>query len=143
MFQREFAERMAAQPGTEAYGRLSVSAQHFADVTVVEPVPPTAFSPPPAVDSAVVRTTPRTPDYEVDDEDFFLRFVKALFTQRRKTLRNAVRNTAHISGLADPDAVVAAADERLMSERAGDVTPKEFAALAALADEHGRERIDG
>jgi 16S rRNA (adenine1518-N6/adenine1519-N6)-dimethyltransferase len=143
MFQREFAERMAAAPGTEAYGRLSVSAQHYADVSVVEPVPPTAFAPPPAVDSAVVRTTPRAPDYEVDDEDFFLRFVKALFTQRRKTLRNAVRNTAHISGLDDPDAVVAAADETLMSRRAGDVTPDEFAALASLADAQGRDGADG
>jgi 16S rRNA (adenine1518-N6/adenine1519-N6)-dimethyltransferase len=120
-----------------------VSAQHYADVSVVEPVPPTAFAPPPAVDSAVVRTTPRAPDYEVDDEDFFLRFVKALFTQRRKTLRNAVRNTAHISGLDDPDAVVAAADETLMSRRAGDVTPDEFAALASLADAQDRDGADG
>ena len=137
MFQREFAERMAAAPGTSEYGRLSVSARHYADIEVVEPVPPTAFSPPPAVDSAVVRTTPRDPDYEVDDEDFFLRFVKAVFTQRRKTIRNAIRNTAHISGLADPDAVVAAADETLMSKRAGDVRPDEFAELAGLAAEHG------
>ncbi|WP_251343984.1 16S ribosomal RNA methyltransferase A [Haloplanus halophilus] len=142
-FQREFAERMAADAGTEEYGRLSVSAGHYADVTVVEPVPPTAFSPPPAVDSAVVRTTPRDPDYEVDDEAFFLRFVKALFTQRRKTLRNAVRNTAHISGLDDPDAVVEAADEDLMSRRAGDVAPDEFAALAGLAAEYGRRDPDG
>ena len=138
MFQREFAERMAAAPGSDEYGRLSVSAGHYADVEVVEPVPPTAFSPPPAVESAIVRTTPRDPDYAVDDEAFFLRFVKALFTQRRKTLRNAVRNTAHISGLADPDAVVAAADESLMSRRAGDVAPDEFAALATLAADVGR-----
>ncbi|MFD1633938.1 16S ribosomal RNA methyltransferase A [Haloplanus ruber] len=143
MFQREFAERMAADSGTDDYGRLSVSAGHYADVAVVEPVPPTAFSPPPAVESAIVRTTPREPAYVVDDEDFFLRFVKALFTQRRKTLRNAVRNTAHISGLADPDAVVAAADESLMSRRAGDVAPDEFAALATLAAEVGQGDGDG
>ncbi|MEF8857086.1 MAG: 16S ribosomal RNA methyltransferase A, partial [Haloplanus sp.] len=140
--QREFAERMAAAPGTSEYGRLSVSAQHYAAVEVVEPVPPTAFSPPPAVDSAVVRTTPRDPDYEVDDEEFFLRFVKAVFTQRRKTVRNAIRNTAHISGLDDPDAVVAAADEELMSKRAGDLAPDDFAALAGLALERG-EGADG
>jgi 16S rRNA (adenine1518-N6/adenine1519-N6)-dimethyltransferase len=137
MFQREFAERMAAEAGTSEYGRLSVSARHYAAVEVVERVPPTAFSPPPAVESAIVRTTPRDPDYEVDDEAFFLRFVKAVFTQRRKTLRNAVRNTAHISGLADPDAVVAAADEVTMSKRAGDLRPDEFAELAALAAERG------
>ncbi|QPV62317.1 16S ribosomal RNA methyltransferase A [Halosimplex litoreum] len=137
MFQREFAERMAAEPGTDDYGRLSVTAGHYADAEVVEPVPKEAFSPPPAVQSAVVRTTPSDPDYEVDDEDFFMAFLKAVFTQRRKTMRNAVRNTAHISGLGDPDAVVEAADEGLMSARAGNVTPAEFADLATLAYEVG------
>ncbi|SDZ85080.1 16S rRNA (adenine1518-N6/adenine1519-N6)-dimethyltransferase [Haloplanus vescus] len=143
MFQKEFAERMAAESGTSEYGRLSVSAQHYAAVEVVEPVPPTAFSPPPAVDSAVVRTTPRDPDYEVDDEDFFLRFVKAVFTQRRKTVRNAIRNTAHISGLDTPDAVVDAAPEALLSKRAGDLAPDDFAELASLAAEHGVEGGNG
>jgi 16S rRNA (adenine1518-N6/adenine1519-N6)-dimethyltransferase len=133
MFQREFAERMVAEAGDDDYGRLSVSAQHYADVELVEHVPAEAFDPQPRVESAVVRCTPRAPEYEVADETFFLRFVKAVFTQRRKTMRNAVRNTGHISGLADPDAVVAAADESLMSKRAGSVTPAEFAALARLA----------
>ena len=133
MFQKEFAERMVAEPGTPEYGRLSVSTQHYADVELVESVPKAAFSPPPAVESAVVRTIPRDPDYEVDDEAFFLRFVKALFTQRRKTMRNAIRNTAHISGLEDPDAVVDAADADLLGKRAGAVTPREFAELTALA----------
>jgi 16S rRNA (adenine1518-N6/adenine1519-N6)-dimethyltransferase len=137
MLQREFAERMAADPGTPEYGRLSVTAGHYADVEVVEPVPPAAFEPPPAVDSAVVRCTPREPDYDLPDEAAFMDLVKACFTQRRKTMRNAVRNTAHISGLADPDAVVAAADEALMGRRAGEVTPAEFARLARLAAEVG------
>jgi 16S rRNA (adenine1518-N6/adenine1519-N6)-dimethyltransferase len=138
MFQREFAERMAAASGADAYGRLSVSAQHYADVEVVEIVPREAFDPKPAVDSAVVRATPRDPNYDVDDEAFFLDFVKALFTQRRKTIRNGIRNTAHISGLDDPEAVVEAAEESVLRKRAGNVSPSEFAALAALADEHGR-----
>jgi len=143
-FQREFAERMAADPGTDEYGRLSVTAGHYADVEVVEPVPPEAFAPPPAVDSAVVRTTPRDPDYAVPDDEFFMDFLKAVFTQRRKTMRNAVRNTGHISGLGDPDAVVDAADEDLMSRRAGTVAPAEFADLAALAWAVGDpEQADG
>ena len=137
MFQREFAERMAAEPDTDDYGRLSVTAGHYADVEVVEPVPKEAFSPPPAVQSAVVRAEPRDPDYGLADEEFFMDFLKAVFTQRRKTMRNAVRNTAHISGLDDPDAVVEAADEDLMSRRAGKVTPEEFADLATLASEVG------
>jgi 16S rRNA (adenine1518-N6/adenine1519-N6)-dimethyltransferase len=135
--QREFADRLAAEPGTDDYGRLTVTAGHYADVEIVEPVPPEAFSPPPAVDSAVVRLTPRDPDYAVPDDDLFADLVTGIFTQRRKTMRNAVRNTAHISGLDDPDAVVAAADEALMDRRPGTVTPTEFADLTALAAEEG------
>ncbi|GAB3684483.1 16S ribosomal RNA methyltransferase A [Salinarchaeum chitinilyticum] len=135
--QREFADRLVAEPGTAEYGRLTVSAGHYADVELVEPVPPEAFSPPPAVDSAVVRAMPRTPEYEVAADEFFLRFVKAVFTQRRKTMRNAIRNTAHISGLDDPDAVVAAADEELMSARPGELPPSTFAQLAGIARREG------
>jgi dimethyladenosine transferase (EC 2.1.1.-) len=138
MVQREFGERMAADPGTDAYGRLSVSAQHYATVEVVETVPPTAFAPEPAVDSALIRAEPRDPDYTVTDETFFLRFVKAVFTQRRKTVRNAIRNTAHISMLDTPDAVVNAADEALLSQRAGDLAPSEFAELATIAADKGK-----
>ncbi|MEF8856395.1 MAG: rRNA adenine N-6-methyltransferase family protein, partial [Haloplanus sp.] len=126
---------MAAEPGAGDYGRLSVAARLYADVEVVEPVPKEAFDPRPRVESAVVRTTPRDPDYQVGDETFFLRFVKELFTQRRKTVRNAVRNTAHISGLDDPDAVVETADEAVLAKRPGDLTPAEFAALSELARE--------
>ena len=136
-FQREFAERMAADSGTPEYGRLSVTAGHYAAVEVVETVPPAAFDPQPAVDSAVVRTRPRTPDYDVPDDDFFMRFLRAVFTQRRKTMRNAIRNTGHISGLDDPDAVVAIADEDLLGKRAGNLPPAAFARLASLAWDHG------
>jgi 16S rRNA (adenine1518-N6/adenine1519-N6)-dimethyltransferase len=139
MFQKEFAERMAAAPGTDAYGRLSVTAGHYADIEVVEPVPKEAFSPAPAVESAVVRTTPREPDYEVPDDELFMSFVRAVFTQRRKTMRNAVRNTTHISGIDDADAVVEAAGEDLMGKRAGNLPPEAFARLARIAAEVGME----
>jgi 16S rRNA (adenine1518-N6/adenine1519-N6)-dimethyltransferase len=133
MYQLEFAERMAAEPGTSEYGRLSVAAQHYADVELVETVPREAFDPQPRVQSAVVRLRPREPDYEVGDEAFFLDFVKALFTQRRKTTRNAIRNTAHISGLSDADAVVDAVDESVLDQRPGNLDPATFAALANVA----------
>ena len=137
MFQAEFADRMVASAGDDEYGRLSVSAQHYAAVEIVERVPKEAFDPQPAVESAVVLCTPRDPEYEVGDEAFFLRFVKALFTQRRKTVRNAIRNTGHISGLDEPEAVVDAAEEDVLSRRPGDLDPSAFAALAELAREHG------
>lgn len=142
MFQREFAERMAASAGTSEYGRLSVTAQHYADVEVVEPIPPEAFSPPPEVHSAVVRTTPRDPDYEVADETFFFDFVKAVFTQRRKTLRNAIRNTAHISGIDDPTPVIEQLDEELLRRRPGTLPPSTFAELATVALEYGFDDVD-
>jgi 16S rRNA (adenine1518-N6/adenine1519-N6)-dimethyltransferase len=138
-YQLEFAERLVAAPGTSAYGRLSVAAGHYADCEIVERVPKEAFDPQPAVESAVVRLVPRESEYEVTDEEFFLRFVKAVFTQRRKTVRNAVRNTAHISGLDNPDAVVEAAPADLLSARAGDLAPADFAALTATAERRGRE----
>ena len=136
MFQAEFAERMAAEPGTSEYGRLSVGAQHYAEIEIVESVPKEAFDPIPAVESAIVRAVPRAPDYTVDDEAFFFDFVKALFTQRRKTVRNAIRNTTHISGIADGSSVVDAAPEELLSKRPGDLTPTQFARLAELATDY-------
>lgn len=137
LVQREFADRLVADPGTDDYGRLSVTAGHYADSERLEVVPPSAFEPEPAVESAVVRAVPRTPDYEVPDDERFLDFVTATFTQRRKTMRNAVRNTAHISGLADPDALVAAADETLMAARPERLAPADFASLCRLAADHG------
>lgn len=137
MFQQEFAERMAADPATDDYGRLSVTAGHYAEAEIVETVPRGAFDPQPRVTSALVRTTPSEPDYAVPSDDFFMDFLKAVFTQRRKTMRNAVRNTAHISGLSDPDAVVDAADGELMGARAGKLTPADFADLATVAYEVG------
>jgi 16S rRNA (adenine1518-N6/adenine1519-N6)-dimethyltransferase len=136
-FQREFAERMAAEPGTDEYGRLSVTAGHYADVELVETVPKEAFSPPPAVESAVVRVTPRKPEYTVPDDETFMAIVRAIFTQRRKTLRNAIRNTTHISGIDDPETVIEAAGEELMGKRAGNVAPESFARLARIESEVG------
>jgi len=136
-FQREFAERMVAKAGTAEYGRLSVGAQHYAAISIAEHVPREAFDPPPAVQSAIVRCLPRTPDYTVDDEAFFFDFVKALFTQRRKTIRNGIRNTTHISGIDRPAAVIEAADEALLGKRAGALAPETFAELTAIAAAHG------
>lgn len=69
------------------------------------------------------------------DDELFMDLVRAIFTQRRKTMRNAIRNTTHISGIENPDDVVEAAGEELMSRRAGNVDPEEFASLTRLAFE--------
>jgi len=128
-YQYEFARRMVAKPGTPEYGRLSVAAQYFADVEILETVPRNAFTPQPDVKSAVVRLTPRPPQYWVENPDFFLDFIRAAFSQRRKKLRNAILNS-RMPGI--DQASISALDTALLEKRAEALAPSE---LAALSDE--------
>lgn len=90
MVQKEVADRLAATPGSKAYGVLSVAVQVAAEVKKVVDVPPQAFWPAPKVSSAVVRLDLRPyPGLTVNKKDFF-KVVKAAFSQRRKTLGNAL-----------------------------------------------------
>lgn len=92
MVQKEVAERMVASPGGKEYGALSVAVQYYTEPEIMFIVPPTAFIPPPAVESAVIRCTVRTePPVRVASEKMFFRVVKAAFAQRRKTLANALK----------------------------------------------------
>lgn len=94
MFQREVAERIVAQPGSKAYGRLALLTQWRADVQIVMSLPPEAFTPPPKVSSAVVHITAlQTPRFEADAQ-VLSRVVAAAFNQRRKMLRAALKGTA-------------------------------------------------
>jgi len=91
MLQKEVVDRMAAEPGSKVYGRLSVMLQAYCRVTPLFTVPPGAFRPPPKVDSAVVRLVPRDPaTIGVRDPRRFEAVVRDAFGQRRKTLRNAL-----------------------------------------------------
>ncbi len=90
MYQQEFAQRMVANPGEAAYSRLSVSVYYRAKCDILEYVPKTSFIPQPGVDSAIVQLLPREPPFTVDSKEFFLRVVKALFSQRRKKIRNSI-----------------------------------------------------
>jgi 16S rRNA (adenine1518-N6/adenine1519-N6)-dimethyltransferase len=93
MLQKEVVERMVAEPSTNDYGRLTIMLQRRFHLEWLLDVPPTAFNPPPKVDSAVVRLIPKTPDEIVSlDEALFARVVAAAFSQRRKTLRNTLGN---------------------------------------------------
>lgn len=130
MVQREFGERMAAAPGTSEYGRLSVTSQHYGSVTVREIVPPGAFDPSPPVESAIVEVSPRTPSYTLEDEARFFDVVRGLFTQRRKTVRNGIRNTVHISGIEQPETVIDGLPDDVLGKRPEALTPAEFAHIA-------------
>ncbi len=89
MLQKEVVARMVAPPSTADYGRLSVMLQRHCRLQWLLDVPPQAFDPPPKVDSAVVRLTPRA-DKTPLDEARFARLVAAAFNQRRKMLRNTL-----------------------------------------------------
>jgi 16S rRNA (adenine1518-N6/adenine1519-N6)-dimethyltransferase len=92
MLQKEVVDRMAAGPGSKVYGRLSVMLQARCRVEPLFKVPPGAFRPPPKVDSAVVRLLPLPPpEVAVGDPRAFDAVVRAGFSQRRKTLRNALQ----------------------------------------------------
>ncbi len=92
MLQKEVADRIASPPGNKDYGYLSVLVQLYATPRIEFVVPPGAFTPQPEVDSAVVTLAIREqPAISLADENFFIRVVKAAFSQRRKTLRNALK----------------------------------------------------
>ena len=92
MLQKEVAERIAASPGGKAYGYISVLVQFSAVPRIEFMVPPGAFAPRPEVDSVVITLAMRDrPAVSVKDEHFLIKVVKAAFSQRRKTLRNALK----------------------------------------------------
>jgi 16S rRNA (adenine1518-N6/adenine1519-N6)-dimethyltransferase len=129
MLQKEVVERMAAAPGGKVYGRLSVMLQLACRIEPLLDVPPGAFTPPPKVDSAVVRITPRAPDERPQANAASIeRVVRAAFGQRRKTLANALREVL-------PAQAIAAAGIAPRT-RAEQLAPAAFVALAQSAARH-------
>jgi len=92
MLQKEVVDRLAAAPGSKHYGRLSVMAQYYCEVIPVLTVPPGAFVPPPKVNSAVVKLVPHTQaPVSVNQVRHLDQVCKAAFGQRRKTIRNSLK----------------------------------------------------
>ena len=108
MLQKEVADRLVARVGTGDYGVLTVLTAVRADVTRVLALPPGAFRPPPKVHSAVVRLTFRPPAVDIIDEALFVRMVRTMFTQRRKTIGNALKPFAGTVGVDAGKALAAA-----------------------------------
>jgi 16S rRNA (adenine1518-N6/adenine1519-N6)-dimethyltransferase len=134
MYQHEFAKRMVAAPGSKDYGRLSIAVQYRASVEILEVVPRTAFSTPPEVNSAIVRLIPRPPSYNVKDVNFFMKFIKAAFSQRRKKLRNALLNNAEYLGIKDKGVEKLPPD--IIDRRAETISPEELAKLSDILFEN-------
>lgn len=124
MLQKEVVARMAAAPDSSDYGRLTVMLAPWLRVEPLFDIGPEAFRPPPKVMSSVVRLTPHTtPPFVIQDRAKFARVVMAAFSQRRKTLRNA------LSTLLSAAQIEAAGINPGL--RAEVLSPDKFAALAA------------
>jgi 16S rRNA (adenine1518-N6/adenine1519-N6)-dimethyltransferase len=144
LVQREVAERLSAAPGTKAYGALTVNVRALATAETLFRVPPGAFSPPPSVDSAVVRITPRSvPAIMPDEEDPFRRFVQQAFGMRRKQMRRVVRSILSVSAARSDELLAAAGIEP--EARPETLSPEQFAALlrgqVSEASDHGASGI--
>jgi 16S rRNA (adenine1518-N6/adenine1519-N6)-dimethyltransferase len=128
MLQKEVVDRLAAHPGNRDYGRLSLMVQAVADVESLFVVPPTAFNPPPKVDSAIVRLVPRAHPLVPDDlKPLFGELVSLAFAHRRKTLQNNLKHRLPTSTI-----IQAGIDP---GTRAEQVSLDEFIKLARLVKE--------
>ena len=123
MFQQEVAERITASPGEKHWGRLAVLANWRANTQIVYKLPPSAFTPPPKVNSAVVHITPTAPKVDVPLKDLE-RVTAAAFGQRRKMLRVALKTLAKD---AEARIISAGLDPKLRGET---LSIEEFGALA-------------
>lgn len=124
MFQQEVAERIVAQPGDKAYGRLAVLAQWRCEARIALRLPPEAFTPPPKVHSAVVHLKPRPEPLSPAEPAVLSRVVAMAFNQRRKMLRSSLKGLG-----GDVEALLEAAGIA-PTERAERVSIAQFAALA-------------
>ena len=122
LMQKEVADRLSAQPGCRDYGFLTVRTRFRAWARTLFQVPPSAFSPPPKVESAVVQLDPRAPDeaLPVSDAGRFLEFVGLCFRQKRKTIRN------NLAGSFPREVIDACREAGLRAEQ---LTIEEFADL--------------
>ena len=132
ILQREFANRMVAAVGSDAYGWLTVVTYHRAAVELLDTVPKSMFYPQPEVDSVIARLTPwNTVPFEVKDEAFFRRMVRWLFTQRNKKLGNSlvpfIKSTLK---MAKADAEKLACTLPFREKRARELRPEDFGELA-------------
>ncbi|MBP5341701.1 MAG: 16S rRNA (adenine(1518)-N(6)/adenine(1519)-N(6))-dimethyltransferase RsmA [Bacteroidales bacterium] len=115
MFQKEVAERVSAGPGSKTYGILSVLLSAFYNIEYLFTVPEYVFNPPPKVKSAVIRLIRNDVNTLECNEKLFVQVVKAGFNQRRKTLRNALRQL-NLSLGAVPETILAKRAEQLSVE---------------------------
>ncbi len=130
MYQKEFGQRMIAQPGTPAVGRLSVMVQTYASVKPLLELGPNSFRPKPQVRSWVLRLTPHEPPYPIADRKVYAGVVRVLFSYRRKTVRKGLRSGKDTFAPGAIVRTIASLPEDLLQRRPEDLTLEEFALIA-------------
>lgn len=131
MIQREVALRIASEPGTKAYGILSVLIQAWYDVEYLFTVEPDVFNPPPKVQSAVIRMTRNKVEHLDCDENLFKRVVKTVFNQRRKMLRVSLRQLVHCKEERDTQDFFS---DPIMTKRPEQLTIQQFVELTNMVE---------
>jgi len=120
IYQKDFAKRLIAQPGTKDYSRLSVGVSYKAQCLILEEVPRSCFSPEPKVDSAIVELLPyKKPRFMVDNEQFFFELTKHLFTHRRKKIKHTLKE---VYGIVDKVPYLDQRVEELTPEQIGNLS---------------------
>jgi 16S rRNA (adenine1518-N6/adenine1519-N6)-dimethyltransferase len=134
MYQSEFAERMVAPAGTKDCGRLSIMVQTWAVVQKCFKLPPNCFTPKPQVHSVVVKIIPREqPIFPINDRHRYEDVVRALFSHRRKTIRNCLKGSG---GMLDPEwvkRVIPLLPEEILRSRPEELYLEDFATISNMA----------
>lgn len=130
MLQKEVADRITTGPGSKEYGYLSVMVQYYCIASKLFEVPPSAFTPAPKVQSAVIRLTVREkPAVEVTDEARFFALVRAAFAQRRKTILNNLKAASRALEFTEPLEAALEAASVAPQRRAETLSIAEFSTL--------------
>jgi 16S rRNA (adenine1518-N6/adenine1519-N6)-dimethyltransferase len=132
MYQAEFAKRMVAPVGTKECGRLSVMVQTYAAVRHCFDLPPTCFSPQPQVHSTVVEIIPRPPVFPISDRRRYADVVRALFSHRRKTVKNGLKGSSGMLDRAWSERVIAVLPAEILQSRPEALYLEDFATIANI-----------
>ncbi|MCQ8893179.1 MAG: 16S rRNA (adenine(1518)-N(6)/adenine(1519)-N(6))-dimethyltransferase RsmA [Methanolinea sp.] len=129
MYQSEFAHRMLAPPGTPDCGRLSIMVQTYCAVGKVCEISPQSFSPHPKVWSTVVHLVPREPLFPIYDRTIYAKVVRALFSHRRKTVRNCLKSAGSLLGDRRVECLLSSLPHEILSARAEELYLEDFATI--------------
>ncbi len=132
MYQKEFAQRMIARPGTTGCGRLSVMVQTYAYVKPMLELSPKSFNPPPEVYSWVLKITPHEPKFQINDRKYYALVVRELFSHRRKTIGKTLKLSKGALGVDSVEKMLSTLSETILKARAEALSLEEFAEISNM-----------